>query len=212
LYDIDVVLDVGANTGQYASSLREFGYSGRIVSFEPMSREFGVLRAAAANDGGWTALPCALGAERSQATINISANSISSSMRAMVPTHLRAVPDSAYIGVETIEIQRLDEVFDSIVAAGERTFLKIDTQGSEREVLVGASGVFQRISGMQIETSFVPLYEGQMLLAEALETVEAAGMVVEGIEPGFVEVTGRMFQMDLVCFRSEKAPPPILKR
>jgi FkbM family methyltransferase len=166
-----------------------------------MSREFDLLSAAAARDDSWTALPYALGSADAEATINIAANSISSSMRPMAATHLHAVPGSGYVGSETIQTKRLDGVFGSLVASDERAFLKIDTQGLEREVLEGASGAIGRICGLQLETSFVPLYDGQMLLAESLEVVAGFGMVMEGIEPGFVEHTGRMYQMDVVAFR-----------
>lgn len=45
---IDTVLDVGANVGQFASSLRKKGFSGRLESFEPVSSVFADLEDAAA--------------------------------------------------------------------------------------------------------------------------------------------------------------------
>jgi FkbM family methyltransferase len=201
LHQIDTVLDVGANVGQYARSLREYGYDGDIISFEPMSREFNLLKAATAEDHRWAAYRYGLGVAEGEAIINVAGNSISSSMRPMAAAHSQAVPASVYVGEERIQVHRLDAVFDSVLRPGRRVFLKIDTQGFEREVLEGASGIVDRIAGIQLETSFVPLYEGQMLLAESLSLMASLGFILEGIEPGFVESTGRMYQMDLVCFR-----------
>ena len=37
---VDCVFDVGAHVGEYSTSLRRAGYSGDIVSFEPVSGSF----------------------------------------------------------------------------------------------------------------------------------------------------------------------------
>ena len=97
-YRIDLVLDVGANTGQYARQLRELGYKGRIVSFEPLSSAVAELRRAAAYDANWQVRNHACGAENGKREIRVAANSQSSSFLPMKAEHLDAFPDSCYIG------------------------------------------------------------------------------------------------------------------
>src|SRR5258707_26838 len=89
---IDLVLDVGANTGQFVHQCRAAGYKGEIISFEPSAdAHAGLLRSAAA-DPLWTVADrMALGATTGEAEINIAANSYSSSILPMLASHLAAI-------------------------------------------------------------------------------------------------------------------------
>ena len=69
-YSINCVLDVGANTGQYATLLRAIGYKGWIISFEPVRATYEVLARTASKDARWRVFPYALGATRGQFEIN----------------------------------------------------------------------------------------------------------------------------------------------
>ena len=104
---IDLVLDVGANEGQYASRLRKNGFSGRIISFEPLSTAFEVLQRACDHDNSWSCHGYAIGEKRGKATINISANSMSSSLLPVCPWTVRAEPTVAYVGQEIVDVRRL---------------------------------------------------------------------------------------------------------
>ena len=97
-HDFDVVLDVGANRGQYASELRKkFSYTNRIVSFEPMKKAFELLTRKMGDDPSWVGKNWALGAESGEQVINIAGNSASSSLLGMLPAHSDVVPGSAYV-------------------------------------------------------------------------------------------------------------------
>ena len=76
---IDGVLDGGANVGQYGQTLRRYGYRGSILSLEPGSAAFAALQERGANDRSWDALRIALGASNGEASLGLSANSVSSS-------------------------------------------------------------------------------------------------------------------------------------
>ena len=51
--DINCVLDVGANKGQFVEKVRGIGFRGRIVSFEPLRREFTQLSSRFRGDAQW---------------------------------------------------------------------------------------------------------------------------------------------------------------
>jgi FkbM family methyltransferase len=200
---IDVVLDVGANVGQYARQLRrDVGFEGRICSFEPMRGAFRVLEVEAADDPKWSTFNLAIGDVAGSATINIAANSESSSLLPMLASHSEAAPESRFVGTEQIETQTLDALFDNLCATGEHVYLKIDTQGFEGRVLAGADRSLPRIDTLQIEMALTPLYEGEIAFADLLELLLDRGYVIVGLEPVFTDPrTGRLLQVDAVFHR-----------
>jgi FkbM family methyltransferase len=202
-YGVDLVLDVGANAGQYGGRLRRLGYEGRIVSFEPTRDAYRQLAAASADDAAWTALPLALGDTAETRTIHVSGNSFSSSFMDVLPAHLHAAPASAYVGDETAEVKPLDALFDDLARPGERVFMKIDTQGFEGAVLRGAERSLSRIDTLHIEMALVPLYAGEMPFREMLGFLEGKGYRLVWIEPAFRDPdTQELLQVDGIFRRT----------
>lgn len=203
-HQVSVVLDVGANSGQYATGLREAGYTGRIVSFEPLSGPFSVLERSASADPRWESRRCALGDTDGTISINVAGNEgASSSALPMLQRHQDAFPPANYVGTEEVAIHRLDSVAPEVLQPNDIAFLKIDVQGFEKHVLEGGTATVQdRCVGLQLELSFQPLYEGGMLIREALELVDSLGFTLAGLLPGFTDPrNGRMLQADGVFFR-----------
>ena len=205
-HNIDLVFDVGANIGQYAKLLRELGYSGRIVSFEPLSSAYSQLKAVSEKDPLWEIAPqTAIGNQEGEIIINIAGNSQSSSALPMLDAHVQSAPESAYSGSETVKLSRLDTLAkDYIKSETKSIFLKIDVQGLEKQVLEGATAILPLVKGIKLELSLVPLYEGQVLFKEMIDIIEKLGYELYGIEPGFTaEKTGRMLQMDGIFFKPD---------
>ncbi|MBY0246147.1 MAG: FkbM family methyltransferase [Nitrospiraceae bacterium] len=203
-FNIDLVLDIGANEGQFGRELRGGGYSGTIVSFEPLSSAHARLLQASASDKAWHVQPrCAVGARVGEIELNISGNSVSSSILPMLSAHRDAAPHSSYQGRESTPLVTLDSVASSYLRGAQAPFLKIDTQGYEWQVLDGAREILPRIRGIQLELSLVPLYEGQRLWRDCVERLEAEGFVLWALQPEFVDpVTGRTLQWDGLFFRT----------
>jgi len=194
---VDVVLDVGANSGQFGRHLRAMGYRGRIVSFEPLSGAFHKLKANTATIGQWRAVRLALGDSDETRTINVAGNSHSSSFLAMLPRHLSAAPTSAYVGTETVTVRRLDGIIDEYCTAQDRCLLKIDVQGFEDAVLRGAQQSLARCVGLQLELSITPLYQGGLMLPQMLERLSAEGFTLLDLKPACVDpATGELLQVD----------------
>lgn len=203
-FEIDLVLDVGANKGQFASEIRHCGYAGRIVSFEPLSQAHGQLLQFSAGDSMWEAYPrCALGDHNGDVEINIAGNSQSSSILSMLESHRSAAPESAYEGKEIVPIKTLDAVVGQYLKDARAAFLKIDTQGFEWQVLDGARETLPHMKGILVELSLVPLYEGQHLWREVIDRLECKGFTLWAFKPGFSDQTsGRSLQVDGVFYRN----------
>ncbi len=202
-FGITLLLDVGANTGQYVGYLRNAGWTGRVVSFEPVAGVHGVLAGNAAADPAWEVAPAmALGAEDGEAEITCSNESDMSSLLPLRDEILAVSPSTAAGGTERVNVRALDSLFDDYAGADDRVFLKIDTQGFERAVLDGARNSLPRIAGLQVELSLIPLYEGEALWRELVDRLEAAGFDLRFVLPGYYDRhLHRMLQIDGIFFR-----------
>jgi FkbM family methyltransferase len=204
---INVLFDVGANVGQYARQIRRSGYQGRIVSFEPVSATHMRLAKVAARDGAWIVAPrMALGEIDGEAEVQISTYSDMSSLLPATREAQEAFPRANALATEAVHKRTLGGVFSDYVQAGERCFVKLDTQGFERRILDGAGSVLPSIQGLQLELSLVALYEGETLFDELHEHVCSLGFEPYLFVPGFYSRRiGRQLQVDCIYFRKAVA-------
>jgi FkbM family methyltransferase len=203
-HHIDLVFDIGANKGQYAMGIIDSGYKNKLVSFEPLSSVYHILEKKSENYDNWTVAPrCAIGDKKEEIEINISENSVSSTLLNMLDTHYEGAPDSKIIGKEKVQIVTLDEIGLSYCEKAKNIFLKIDVQGFEQEVLKGAENIINKAKGIEMEISVIPLYENQKwLLPEVLDYMKQKGFQLKSIAPAFTDnKTGIMLQCNGIFFR-----------
>jgi FkbM family methyltransferase len=197
--DVDLLVDVGANVGQYALQVQRAGYHRRILSLEPLVEPYRELAAAAAARPNWEARRTAVGARSGTATLNISAGSVFSSTLPTLAAARSASSETRTIGQETAPLVTLDELVDG---DGHAVAVKVDVQGSERDVLEGAVRTLERARFVELELSPRPLYQGQMLMDEAISRLESAGFVLALVENAWrVQQSGRSLQFNGVFIR-----------
>jgi len=201
-HGVNLVFDVGANTGQFAQALRDEGFAGRIVSFEALAAAHEQLRLSSKNDPLWEVAPqAAIGVEDGEIDIHIADNSVSSSVLEMLPTHTDIAPSARYVGTERVPLRRLDSLAHPYLTS-DSVFLKVDTQGYEDRVLAGASLILKHVVGVQLEVSLVPLYEGQCLFPEMVQRLKHEGFELWAVWQSFIdEASGRLLQADATFFR-----------
>jgi FkbM family methyltransferase len=183
---ITCVIDVGAHHGEYGCLLREMGYEGWIISFEPVSANFKVLKERSAADKRWAIYDFALGDHNGTAPINVTANSVFSSF--LPPNAFAAEEFEEQVVVEQAEsvgVRRLDEIFGDITAAipEPKIFLKIDTQGCDIRVLRGSTGHLDQVLALQSEVSVYSIYDGMTDYLSAMQEMADLGFVVTGLFP-----------------------------
>jgi len=203
-YEIDCVVDVGANEGQFARHLRSF-YRGTILSFEPVKAAFERLSSAARGDPSWRAFNCALGRDSSTASINVSGSTVFSSLlKANEYCEQRFGDVSTPVTQETVSVRRLDDMLEEQVGdvARRRIFLKMDTQGFDREVFAGAERILPYVSVMQSEVSLIPIYESMPHWTDSLIAYERAGFGILGMFP-VTRDRGRVIEYDCLLARAD---------
>lgn len=197
-HKINTVLDIGANSGQYAQELREMCFKERIISFEPIRSAFNKLEEVSKSDKKWQVFNFALGDKNEDKKINIASNDAeSSSFLDMLPKHLQAASQSKYIDDAIIPVKTIDSIWDNLEISKNDIYMKIDVQGFECQVLKGALKSLPYIPIVQMEMSIIPLYEKCILFEEILLIMKNYGYTLIALEPGYSDkTTGQLLQAD----------------
>jgi len=200
--EINCVLDVGANKGQFRNFLRyDVGYSELIISFEPISAHARLLSDLSVADPRWVIHECALGAREGVAVFNVMEETEFSSF--LQPDHTVVdrfkKQNSIHKSVE-VDVLTLDSVMVDIEKSyGRRNFyLKMDTQGYDLQVVAGVKQNIHLIRGMQTEASVIPIYKNMPDYSSAIRTLQGLGFDVAGIFPVSPENFPLLVEFDCV--------------
>jgi len=154
-----VVVDVGANQGEWLGSLMKVVPVRNIVAFEPNPGAGAVLRERFVGHTKVTIRELALGAEPGLLPLNIT----TASEFASFLTPLSSIDEhyAARTGTVTeqmnVNVSTLDAEMSDVAAID---LLKIDVQGFERQVLKGAAATLTRTRALLIEVNFISHYAG----------------------------------------------------
>lgn len=204
-FNIQLIYDIGANSGQFGSEIYKLNYKGSIVSFEPLSIPYNKLKKKSGNNSNWHVHErCAIGSSLGNTTINISRNSVSSSILNIEKKHLNAAPQSLYIDQEVIKIITLDSIYKDYYHDSKINFMiKIDVQGYEWNVLEGSKSALIDCAAVICELSLVKLYDEQKLWDEIILYFKKFDLELYSIQRGFTDnITGQTLQIDGIFIKS----------
>jgi len=198
--NIRTILDIGANTGQFASQIHRVLPDATIYSFEPLEDCYNELLKRMGHITKFRGFNFALGEKNGQAEIYRNDYTPSSSFLPMEELHKQAFPFTAHATPQKAEIRRLDDISDKLNIV-DNVLVKIDVQGMEDRVIAGGEKLMSRASVLIIETSFEPLYTGQPLFDRIYDLLHQRGYIYAGSEnPGRDPKDGRILYCDsLFC-------------
>ena len=202
-YKPDVVIDVGANIGQFGMMLRSLGYKGRIVSFEPVEATFQSLKKTASHDDLWDVYNFGLGHHKHKAEINVFEKTVFSSI--LDPSEFgksRYAHMNSPIKQE-INIDTLDNFIDENGLLENRIFLKMDTQGFDLQVFRGSGKTLNNVVALMSEISFEHIYDGMPGYHQSLVEYEKAGFSMTGLFPITRRADGGLIEMDCVLINKK---------
>lgn len=200
---VGTVLDVGANVGQFGMQLREHGYKGRIISFEPVRSVFECLQRRTMSDPIWDTHHLALGSTEGEKKIHIAEQSVFSSFKKPSAYVNESFPGSQLARTESVQVARLDSFFNQHPETACDAFLKVDTQGFEEEVLRGAGAWLEKLTAIQLELPMHPLYEDQKTWLQIVNDLVDQGFSVAMVkENSYDWARMRLLELDIVFTRA----------
>lgn len=204
---IRTVLDVGANRGQYHDFLRqEVGFEGTVHSFEPIAGLVEAMLQRQSEDAAWHIHHCALGDEAGVATIGVAQSDTLSSLKGLAERAPSAfVASATVVREESITIATLDDFVARHAIDLLTTYLKVDTQGFDMEVLAGGPNAVQALPAMQLELAIQQIYAGVAPYRDVLVTLESLGMAISGLFPISCDAQLKAVEFDCILVRSEQA-------
>ena len=173
-----MVVDGGANQGQWLAYARQIWPEARYVCFEPQ----GECASMIPKDEKVTVVESALGDRIGTIKFNRSSFNQSSSILKMGVLHKEAFPFSAGESSVEVPVTTLDQWCEENGVWGD--VVKLDLQGYELQALMHMPRSLMKAKVLCVETSYVELYEGQPLFGDIHDYLGQLGYRYAGcIEP-----------------------------
>ena len=192
-----IVVDIGANRGQFALAARKNYPNARIVSFEPLSEPAAIFKKIFVDDVAIELHCYAIGPISSQGEIHVSARDDSSSLLSITPLQEEKFPGTTEVDVRSVKIAPLITFLseEDIVSPA---LLKLDVQGYEFEALKGCETLLHKFDLIYCECSFIELYTSQKLASDVIDWLSDKGFRIDGVYNPTYDDKGKAIQADML--------------
>jgi FkbM family methyltransferase len=195
------VIDVGANSGQFAHYMHKILPNATIHSFEPLNSVYPLLVEDTKNIKNIVTYHCALGDTNEEIEMYENEYSLSSSLLVVDDIHKQNFPHAKNTVKTMAHVKRMDDVLD-ISKLAKPLLVKIDVQGFEDKVIDGGQEVMKFADAAVIEVSVVELYKGQPLFHAVYERMYALGFEYAGNQQQTNDYTdGKVLQFDALFYK-----------
>lgn len=205
--DLETVVDIGANRGQFALAVRRWSPKARVIAFEPLTKATASFRKVL-GDSKVTLHQAAIGPEAGMTVLHVAGADDSSSLLPISSLQVSLFPGTAEVRTEKVPVGPLSD----FVSAGDikaPALLKLDVQGFELETLLGCEDLLECFAYVYAECSFVELYTGQALADEVVAWLRERNFVLKGVYNMSYDKSGGAVQGDFLFSNNSK---PILEK
>lgn len=180
--DIKTVIDVGASNGQFAGAIREVLPEAMIYSFEPLADCVNRIRESMGSDAKLRVFNNAVGDREGTAQFHRNAYSPSSSLLEMTSVHKDSYPWTKNSEVIDVQVRTLDSFLPELSLVP-NILLKIDVQGFEDRVLLGANEILNLTNIVIVETGVGSsrLYDQEASFDDVYRLLSGRGFVFTGM-------------------------------
>ncbi len=202
--NLDFIVDVGANRGQFALISRKIFPQATIHSFEPLEEPAQIFKRIFDNDPNVTLHTCAIGREKTTATIHVTKADDSSSLLTITEKQASMFPGATEKETRQVSVLPLSQALGT-TSIPPASLLKIDVQGFELDVLQGCEDILNKFSHLYIECSFIELYAGQALAHQIIAWLEQRNFVLSDVRNLYYEKSGKAIQGDFLFTQIQRA-------
>jgi FkbM family methyltransferase len=200
--NIDTVIDLGSNIGQFTNTISALLPNAKIFSFEPIPSCFTQLCSSVKKNSNVRTFNLGIGSESGVISFQQSKFSAASSFLIATDKLKESFPHIGESNNIDVTIARLDDVVRDL-EIGNSLFIKIDVQGYEDKVLAGGEQTIRRSKVIIIETSFEKLYNQQPLFHDIYNILVNWGFTYIGnIDQTADPLNGKPLQCDAIFLRN----------
>ncbi len=202
---IRTVLDIGANSGQFAREALLILPQARFYCFEPLSEPFAQLEQWAAQEKPGSVNPFNLAVGERNGTAPMfehTDHSTSSSLLVSTALSQAIYPQTRRQTVTNVPVARLDDFLaKSALTLMPEMLIKMDVQGYEDRVIEGGRATLSRAKACLLEVCFDPLYESQSTFKDIWAMLDALGYRFAGNLEQWYAADGHVIFADAVFVR-----------